>query len=364
MDKTAQQAGWTPEFSLTVKGVGAARVSPDGTRAAFTVTDPVMTEDRSEFVVQIWLAATDGSGAYQATFGEKSSDNPRWSPDGRFLAFTSKRGEKSRLYVMRLEGGESEPITDDKADAGDFRWSPDSARIAVLITDAPAEDDEKRKKSRDDWSWKEEDVKYSRLHVVSVAKDEEGAREPRLLTTADRHVGLFDWSPDGRRIVFDHTEGPLGDLWTSSKISVVDVATAAVTPLVEGPGAANRPLYSPDGESIAFVRTKNPPRWYFQADICVMPAAGGEPRALAPTYDEIPIPIGWSADSSAVLFQEAYHTTTRLYSARLAGGIDVLYTGGVNADFSLNADRTWVMSLYQDPLGGTHCVFGISAIIV
>src|SRR5438105_15706907 len=103
---TEDRTEWTPELSLTIKGVGPARVSPDGTRAAYTVADPVMTEEKSECVAQIWLAGTDGADPYQATFGERSSENPRWSPDGRSIAFTSKRDEKSRLYIMRLAGGE------------------------------------------------------------------------------------------------------------------------------------------------------------------------------------------------------------------------------------------------------------------
>src|SRR5205823_4765103 len=101
------------------------------------VTGPVMTEDSSEFVSQVWLADIDGSNAYQATFGDKSSENPRWSPDGTLLAFSAKRLEKSRLYVMRLTGGESDMLTDGKQEIADYRWSPDGSRIAVVMTDAP-----------------------------------------------------------------------------------------------------------------------------------------------------------------------------------------------------------------------------------
>ena len=72
----------------------------------------MMTPEKSEYVTQIWLANTDGSNPLQLTFADKSSDNPRWSPDGRLLAFTSGRSGKNNLYVLRVIGGEAEQITD------------------------------------------------------------------------------------------------------------------------------------------------------------------------------------------------------------------------------------------------------------
>ena len=341
---------WTPELSMKVSGVGAPRVSPDGTRAAFTVTRPVMTDDRSEMVAQIWLAGTDGSEAHQATFGDKSSENPRWSPDGQSLAFTSKREDKSRLYVMRLGGGESEPLTDGKADVGDYRWSPTGDRIAFLMTDAPGDDEEKRRKLKDDWSWKEEDQKFNRLYVLSLDKDSEGKREPRLLTRADRQVGSFDWSPDGSHIAYDHAEGPLADLWVTSDISIVEVATAESTAVIEGPAAASRPLYSPDGGHIAFSLTDDPPRWFFRSAICIVPASGGLLRKLSATFDEQPNLVGWSSDGASLLYQESYRTTTRLYSVNVSvDSAETLYSGGANADFNLNASRTWIGFSHQTP---------------
>ena len=89
------QAGWTPEQELKVKAVGAVRVSPDGKKVAYTVSDAVMTPDKSEFVSQIWVANNDGSGGVQLTYAEKSSANPRWSPDGSKLAFLRLRSEVS-----------------------------------------------------------------------------------------------------------------------------------------------------------------------------------------------------------------------------------------------------------------------------
>ena len=99
-------ANWTAELQIKTRAVGAPRVSPDGKRAVYTVSDAVMTSDRSEYVTQIWLASTDGKQNSQITFGEKSSTNPKWSPDGNSIAFTSNRKDnRNNLYLLRLSGG-------------------------------------------------------------------------------------------------------------------------------------------------------------------------------------------------------------------------------------------------------------------
>jgi len=115
-------AQWTPEEMMKVKSIGSVLVSPDGKRAIFTVTEPVMTEDKSEFLTQVWMARADGSGAFQFTFGDKSPTNPQWSPDGRSIAFTSGRSGKSNIWLIRTEGGEAEQISNVKR--ADRRFCP------------------------------------------------------------------------------------------------------------------------------------------------------------------------------------------------------------------------------------------------
>src|SRR5262249_7558744 len=111
---------WTPEAQMQVKTVTNPRLSPDGKRVAYVVAQPVMTEEKSETVSQIYLAEADGSDSYQVTYGDKSSANPQWSPDGKWLAFTSSRSGKNQIYRLRVNGGEAEPLTEGKADVGLF----------------------------------------------------------------------------------------------------------------------------------------------------------------------------------------------------------------------------------------------------
>jgi WD40 repeat protein len=146
----AQTAGWTPELSMKVKAVGGVRVSPDGKRVVYTVNESVMTAEKSEYLTNIWMANADGSDAHQMTFSDKPSTNPNWSPDGRWIAFTSSRSGKNNLYLMRADGGEAEMITDVKSGVGGFDWSPDNKSIAFTMTDPLTADEEKNNKGKDD----------------------------------------------------------------------------------------------------------------------------------------------------------------------------------------------------------------------
>src|SRR5262245_11939945 len=142
---------WTAESEMNVKNIAPVRVSPDGKHVAYAVSSAVMTPEKSEFVSQIWVSKTDGSGAMQLTFAEKSSADPQWSPDSKSLAFTSSRSGKSNLYVIRLDGGEAEQVTDVKSGINSYLWAPDGKRIAFVMRDAAGDDEEKNNKGKDDW---------------------------------------------------------------------------------------------------------------------------------------------------------------------------------------------------------------------
>jgi dipeptidyl aminopeptidase/acylaminoacyl peptidase len=308
---------WTPELSMKLKGIGVVRVSPDGKRVAYVVSQAVMAPEKSEYLAQIHLANADGSDAVQLTYAEKSSTNPQWSPDSKWLAFTSSRAGKNNLYLLRASGGESEQLTDVKGGVSGFEWSPDGQSIAFLQSDQPSETEEKGSKGKDDWRWIDENVKHARLYVVPVAKDAQGKREPRKLTAPDYNITEFNWSPDGKAIVFSHTKTPVANDWTTGDVSVVDVASGKEQVLLSSPAAESDPIYSRDGKWIALTISDNPPRWGGSGAINILPAAGGTPKVLAASFDEQPDLIGWAADGKHLYYSEVRGTTTRIYGINI-----------------------------------------------
>jgi dipeptidyl aminopeptidase/acylaminoacyl peptidase/ectoine hydroxylase-related dioxygenase (phytanoyl-CoA dioxygenase family) len=341
---------WTPDVMMQVRGVQQVRVSPDGKRVVYMVREAVMTPEKSEFVTQLRIANRDGSEELTLTYGEKSAQNPQWSPSGGAIAFTSNRKEKINLFLLSTAGGEAEPLTERKADVGSFAWSPDGSQIAFLLPEPLSEDEEKATKGRDDARWFDEDHKHNHLYRIYLQKDPAGKREAQRLTQGAFHINSFDWSPDGKTIVFAHQPTPVADEWVRSAVSTVELATRAVRELVPAGAAPGQPLYSPDGAWIALtISDDRPPHWAFSNCIHLVPAAGGEPKALPTTYDGAPQLIGWSADSKSLYFAEPRGTTTCLSAIDIASGqiTDVSPTGGMAAEFALNATRTHVGFSFQ-----------------
>jgi dipeptidyl aminopeptidase/acylaminoacyl peptidase len=350
--QTGAPAAWTPELQIKVRAVGSPQVSPDGRRVVYTVSDPVTTADRSEYVTQIWMASADGRENFQLTFADKSSANPKWSPDGDWIAFTSNRREnRNNLYLLRASGGEAEALTDVKSGVADFDWSPDGRSIAFTMTDPKSEEEEKNDKAKNDFRWVDENVKMARLYLLPVRKDAAGKREPRRLTTGDYTVGDFDWSPDGSRLVFSHARTPVANDWTTADVSFVEVATGKVSALAATPAAESSPVFSPDGKWVAALASDDPPRWARSGAVQIFPAAGGPPLTLPASYDGQPNIVGWSADGRRIYFSEAKGTGTQIYAADVAAGKieEVKATPAVYGAISLNRAGTTFGFLRQTP---------------
>jgi dipeptidyl aminopeptidase/acylaminoacyl peptidase len=336
-------ATWTAELQIKTRAVGSPRVSPDGKRAVYTVSEAAMTSDRSEYVTQIWLASTDGKQNSQITFGEKSSTNPKWSPDGNSIVFTSNRKDnRNNLYLLRLNGGEAEPLTDLKSSVTNFDWSPDGQWIAFTMTDPKTDEEEKNDKAKNDFRWVDENVKMARLYLIPLQKDTNGKREPRKLTTENYNVGNFDWAPDGTRIMFSHTKTPVANDWTTADVSVVEVASGKARVFANTPAAEDSPTYSPDGKWVAMQVTDNPPRWAQSAVIQIYSVAGGQPKALATSYDSGPGIAGWSADGKRIYFSEAKGTGTQIYAVDIAANTieEIKTTVAVYTAIDLNQSGT------------------------
>ncbi len=317
-------AAWTPELSLDVRSIADVVPSPDGKLVAYAQSRAVVETDKSEVDTQVFLARADGSFRVQLTRGDKSASAPSFSPDGRYVYFSSERSGKPNLWRIPVDGGEADMLTDWKGEIGAYHVSPDGKWVAFAgMESRPAEEQEKKEKR--DFRVVDENPKNHGLWVVLAEPDTQGKRPVRKICEAAGHVQDFDWSPDSRQIAFVHTPTPSADDWTKSGISEVAVDSGTVRPIAPTPAAATSPHYSPDGRYLAFLRTTDPARWAHIDRIVLLPRQGGEARELPPTYDEQPVLLGWSADATRLLFTESKGVTAVVYAMSVDGPAKTLY---------------------------------------
>ncbi|MGO9896844.1 MAG: S9 family peptidase [Bryobacteraceae bacterium] len=311
-------SAWTPEFSMQFKTVGAVIPSPDGRLVAWTETQSIMEPERSETLTQVLLANADGSHRVPLTRGEKSSIAPSFSPDGRYVYFQSARSGKMNVYRIAIAGGEAEMLSDFKGSLAAYKLSPDGKTVAFTGYEPPA-DEEKNKKEKRDWRVVDSNPANLSLYLIPSEAGEDGKRPQRKLTDGKRHVESFAWSPDARAIAFSHQPTPSADDWTRSDLAEVDVASGAVRAVSATNAAETAPVYSPDGKYLAYLRSDDPPRWATENHIVLVSRATGSARTLPATYDDQPELLGFTADSSRLLFLEALHTRTAIYAMPVDG---------------------------------------------
>jgi len=339
---TAHAAEPTLEQLISLRRAGAPAASPDGRFVAYTVRDTDWV--KNAFVTHVWLADVAQGTNRQLTFGEKSDFSPTWSPDGRWLAFLSDRGEKRQVWQLDMRGGEAEKLTAHEEGVSAFAWSPDGSVMAYTASEAKSDARKARDKRLGELE-RDDDRGSSNLWLQPLM----GSRAKRL-TTGSWAVGDFSWSPDGLRIAFDHQAHDGLGVDSTKDISVLDVASGRITPLVTWKGPDGNPVWSPDGASIAFETSGEQPGWYYANGwIAVVPAAGGTPAVLTRDFDEDTGLLAWTADGILMIasrrtgaylhrLDPATRTVTRLAPEE----------GWAGSNWNVTENGTWVAYLAGD----------------
>jgi dipeptidyl aminopeptidase/acylaminoacyl peptidase len=303
---------------MKVAAVGSPRVSPDGSRVAYTVAEVKMEKDKEwKSVTQVWVIPTGGGKAMQYTRGDKSSTAPEWSPDGTTLAFLSDRekdGER-QVWMIGADGGEAWAVTSHKGGVSGFRFSPDGKQLLLSATDQPNKDEEDRRKVKDDTIVIDRDIKMSHLWLWNIEK-----KFGKRLTEGDFTVSDPQWSPDGTRITYSTRPTPKADDGSLSDVWIMTIASGQKKRLEESAGSSDNARWSPDGKWIAYSGSPDAGGGVSTSFLYLLAADGGAPKELTTKFDlSVGTPV-WSRDGKTIYFSTNVLEAIEVYSCEVGSG--------------------------------------------
>jgi dipeptidyl aminopeptidase/acylaminoacyl peptidase len=193
------------------------QVSPDGRDLVFLRSDADWKSGRR--ISHIWRGRLEGGQPVQLTHGAENETSPRWSPDGRTIAFIAKRGDNefAQIYLLAGDGGEARQLTTHASAVSDIAWTPDGSSLYFTAPEPKTADEKTRERLRDDVYAFEENYKQTHLWKVSIATKAEDR-----ITSGDYSVTSYDLSDSGRRMTFHRTPTPLlgsgdeGEVWAAN----------------------------------------------------------------------------------------------------------------------------------------------------
>ena len=301
----------SPEDLFRIVEVGEPDFHPDGGRLAFVTTR--LDREANAYRRAVWEADLGTGELGQLTPGD-SDQSPKWSPDGKWLAFRSSMDGTPQLWLLPAGGGESRPVTNLGSGISALVWAPDSRRLAVVSeVTRPAAAEQllgeavesesgdlivaDRLRYRAGTSYL--GSSYPHIFVVSV-----DGGDPAQVTDGPFEDSEPAWSPDGGRIAFVSNRTSEPDFNRNTDIWTVSASGGDAERFSGGPGTDAAPRWSADGAWLAFRGNSDPHDYGSQYQIWLVGDEGGEPRNLTREIDHTPADFAWTPGGNlAVSFQ-------------------------------------------------------------
>ena len=312
---------------ISVPVVSTPQLSPDGRQVVYVQGDADWAANKR--ISHLWRVGLDGTGAVQLTTGDFGETQPRWSPDGQWIAFVSRRdgADTAQIQLLPTAGGEARALTTHATAAGNPSWSPDGRYVYFTADDAKSAEQLAREKAKDDVYAFDENLPMRHLWRIEVS-----SRTESRVSSGDFSILSYELSADGRRIA--HHRAPstvLGDA-ERGEVWVMDADGGNAAALTTNTVAESGASLSPDGSQILFLSGSNERfETYYNANLFVMPASGGTARDLTSAFGHEITDAAWAKDGRSIFVIANMGVHSQLFEVPVAGGAPKPLTTGNHA---------------------------------